>query len=52
MLAILANCDIMVYMMKTRKHIALFHKDLPFKAKVEKNKTKYTRKAKHKKDIV
>jgi stalled ribosome alternative rescue factor ArfA len=34
--------------MKTRTHYALFNKDLPFKAKVEKDKTKYTRKAKHK----
>ena len=34
--------------MKTRRHYALFNKDLPFKAKVEKDKTKYTRKAKHK----
>lgn len=33
--------------MKTRSHYALFNKDLPFRAKVEKDRTKYSRKAKH-----
>ena len=30
--------------MKTRAHYALFNPDLPFKAKVEKDRTKYNRK--------
>ena len=38
--------------MNTRKHIVLFNKDLPFRAKVERDKTKYSRKTKHKKDTV
>ena len=33
--------------MKTRKHYALFNPNLPFKAKVEKDRTKYSRKDKH-----
>ena len=33
--------------MKTRRHYALFDRDLPFKAKVERDRTKYTRKRKH-----
>ena len=33
--------------MKTRAHYALFNPDLPFKAKVEKDRTKYNRKTKH-----
>ena len=36
--------------MSIRRHQALFNKDLPFKAKVERDRTKYTRKAKHRKD--
>lgn len=36
--------------MKTRKHYALFNRDLPFKNKVERDRTKYTRKRKHKGD--
>ena len=34
--------------MNTRKHFVLFNKDLPFKSNVERDKTKYTRKVKHK----
>jgi hypothetical protein len=34
--------------MNTRKHKVLFCKELPFKAKVEKDRTKYNRKMKHK----
>ena len=30
-----------------RRHNALFDKDLPFKARVERDRTKYTRKDKH-----
>ena len=33
--------------MNIRRHQALFNKDLPFKAKVERDRTKYTRKRKH-----
>ena len=33
--------------MKQRRHYALFNRDLPFKAKVERDRTKYTRKRKH-----
>lgn len=33
--------------MKIRAHYALFNKDLPFKARVERDRTKYQRKAKH-----
>ena len=33
--------------MKTRAHYALFDPELPFKAKVEKDRTKYSRKSKH-----
>ena len=33
--------------MNIRRHYALFDKDLPFKAKVERDRTKYTRKQKH-----
>ena len=33
--------------MKTRSHYALFNKDLPFGHKVERDRTKYTRKSKH-----
>ena len=36
--------------MKLRSHYALFNKDLPFKAKVERDRTKYTRKTKHRKE--
>jgi len=36
--------------MNIRRHQALFNKDLPFKAKVERDRTKYTRKRKHRKD--
>jgi hypothetical protein len=35
--------------MKVRAHYVLFNKDLPFKAKVERDRTKYTRKTKHSK---
>lgn len=38
--------------MKTRNHYALFNKDLPFKAKVERDRTKYTRKRKHKNETL
>ena len=34
--------------MKVRRHYALFNQELPFKAKVERDRTKYTRKRKHK----
>jgi len=34
--------------MNIRRHQALFNKDLPFRAKVERDRTKYTRKRKHK----
>jgi len=34
--------------MNTRRHYALFNQELPFKAKVERDRTKYTRKQKHK----
>lgn len=34
--------------MNIRRHQALFNKDLPFKAKVERDRSKYTRKRKHK----
>jgi hypothetical protein len=37
--------------MKLRSHYALFNKDLPFKARVERDRTKYTRKQKHRKDL-
>ena len=38
--------------MKVRRHYALFDRDLPFKARVERDRTKYTRKAKHRgKDV-
>lgn len=37
--------------MKLRSHYVLFNKDLPFKAKVERDRTKYTRKSKHRKDL-
>lgn len=37
--------------MNIRRHQALFNKDLPFKAKVERDRTKYTRKAKHRKGL-
>lgn len=33
--------------MNIRRHQALYNKDLPFKAKVERDRTKYTRKLKH-----
>jgi hypothetical protein len=33
-----------------RRHQALFDSALPFRAKVERDRTKYTRKAKHRKD--
>jgi hypothetical protein len=36
--------------MKLRSHYALFNKDLPFRARVERDLTKYTRKTKHRKD--
>lgn len=36
--------------MNIRRHQALFNSDLPFRAKVERDRTKYTRKAKHRKD--
>ena len=36
--------------MNIRRHQALFNKDLPFKSKVERDRTKYTRKRKHRKD--
>lgn len=35
---------------KARSHYALFNKDLPFKARVERDRTKYTRKTKYRKD--
>ena len=35
--------------MKIRSHYVLFNKDLPFKAKVERDRTKYRRKLKHSK---
>lgn len=34
---------------KTREHLILFHRDSPFKPKVVKDRTKYSRVAKHKK---
>lgn len=37
--------------MTIRRHYALFNKDLPFKARVERDKTKYTRKTKHKSGV-
>lgn len=33
--------------MAVRRHYALFNKDLPFRAKVQRDRTKYTRKTKH-----
>lgn len=36
--------------MKLRSHYALFNKDLPFKARVERDRTKYTRKQKHRRE--
>lgn len=36
--------------MNIRRHYALFNQELPFKAKVERDRTKYTRKTKHRKD--
>lgn len=33
--------------MNIRRHQALFNKDLPFKQRVERDRTKYTRKRKH-----
>ena len=45
------NCVIMKQRkqnkMKQRRHYALFDRDLPFKARVERDRTKYTRKSKH-----
>lgn len=35
--------------MKVRRHYTLFDRDLPFKAKVERDRTKYYRKRKHSK---
>lgn len=35
--------------MKVRRHYALFNSELPFGARVEKDRTKYTRKVKHRK---
>ena len=37
--------------MKTRSHYALFNAELPFKAKVERDRTKYSRKQKHRKNL-
>ena len=37
--------------MKLRSHYALFNKDLPFRARVERDRTKYTRKQKHRTEI-
>ena len=36
--------------MKLRSHYALFNKDLPFRARVERDRTKYTRKQKHRRE--
>jgi len=36
--------------MKIRRHQALFDSALPFKQRVERDRTKYTRKQKHRKD--
>jgi len=36
--------------MNIRRHQALFDKDLPFQARIERDRTKYTRKRKHQKD--
>ena len=37
--------------MNIRRHQALFNSELPFKARVERDRTKYTRKRKHRKDV-
>ena len=38
--------------LKQRRHYALFDRDLPFRARVERDRTKYTRKSKHRgKDV-
>lgn len=37
---------------KTRAHYVLFQKDTPFKPKVVKSKKSYSRKSKHKEDIL
>lgn len=34
-----------------RRHYALFDRDLPFKAKVEVDRTKYNRKKKHRNNV-
>ena len=36
--------------MKTRRHYVLFDRDLPFKPKVVRDRTKYRRKVKHRKN--
>lgn len=36
--------------MKTRAHFKLFNRELPFGAKVERDRTKYNRKQKHRKE--
>lgn len=37
-------------MKKTRKHFVLFDRELPFKPKVERNRKRYVRKPKHRRD--